>query len=262
MAAEPVRASSDWLALREPADAAARSDELVDELAPVLFDGELVIHDLGCGTGSMSRWLAPRLRGPQRWVLHDRDAELLARVDPAHETRQGDITRLTLADLHDADLVTASALLDMMTAEELERFVDACSAVGCPVLITLTVVGRVELAPADPMDAAFMDAFNAHQRRDTVGGRLLGPDAVGAAAEAFAASGRDVVIRPSPWRRGAEHSALIAEWFAGWVAAAVEERPDLTGAADAYVERRLREAAQGSLAVTVHHEDLLVRSSG
>ena len=36
-----------------------------------------VIHDLGCGTGSMGRWLAPRLPGPQHWVLHDRDADLL-----------------------------------------------------------------------------------------------------------------------------------------------------------------------------------------
>ena len=39
-----------------------------------------MIHDLGSGTGSMSRWLAPRLPGPQHWVLHDRDADLLARA--------------------------------------------------------------------------------------------------------------------------------------------------------------------------------------
>ena len=36
-----------------------------------------VIHDLGCGTGSMGRWLAPLLPGPQHWVVHDRDADLL-----------------------------------------------------------------------------------------------------------------------------------------------------------------------------------------
>ena len=107
MATEPVRAGADWLALREPADAAARSTELVDELRADSCPGRpLRIHDLGCGTGSMARWLAPRLPGPQRWVLHDRDAELLARVAthpvpaaadgaPVHvETRLDDITRL------------------------------------------------------------------------------------------------------------------------------------------------------------------------
>ena len=37
----------------------------------------LVIHDLGGGSGAMGRWLAPRLPGPQHWVVHDRDADLL-----------------------------------------------------------------------------------------------------------------------------------------------------------------------------------------
>lgn len=274
MATGPARASSDWLALREPADAAARSSELVHELASCLPEGELVIHDLGCGTGSMARWLAPRLHGPQRWVLHDRDAELLARVgvhpDPADgdgvevqvETRQGDLTRLDPVELDDAGLVTASALLDMMTAEELGRFVDVCSAVGCAVLVTLSVVGRVELAPADPLDPVVREAFDAHQRRDTLGGRLLGPDAFRAAVDAFAAHGRDVVARPSPWRLGPVQSALMAEWFTGWLGAATEQRPELRDVTDAYARRRLAEAAGGSLSVTVHHEDFLVRPSG
>ena len=271
MASEPARASPDWLALREPADAAARSSELVAPLLTLLPRGELVVHDLGCGTGAMARWLAPRLPGPQRWVLHDRDAELLARVDEtsapvagdgaqvAVETRQGDITRLDPAELADAGLVTASALLDMMTAEELGRFVDGCSRVGCPVLITLTVVGRVELTPADPLDAEVMAAFNAHQRRDTGSGRLLGPDAARAAREAFTERGRDVVVRPSPWRLGPEQSALMAEWLTGWLAAATEQRSDLADVAVRYARRRLAGAADGSLSVTVHHEDLLVR---
>ena len=102
----PVRAGSDWLELREPADAAARSPELVEILRPSLPTAGLVIHDLGCGTGSMARWLSGQLDGPQRWVLHDRDAELLEQAaahPPARaadgaavsvETRIDDVTRL------------------------------------------------------------------------------------------------------------------------------------------------------------------------
>ncbi len=258
-ASGPVRAGSDWLTLREPADAVARSTELVAELLPHLPPRDLVVHDLGCGTGSMTRWLSPRLPGPARWILHDRDADLLDRVDPEHETRRDDVARLAPPDLADADLVTASALLDMMTAAELERFVDVCSSHGCPVLVTLSVVGRVELDPADPLDADFRDAFNDHQRRETAGGRLLGPDAVRAAVKAFTARGRDVVVRPSPWRLGPGQSALLVEWLTGWLAAATEQRPGL--ASEDYARRRLAEAARATLAVTVHHEDLLVRPS-
>ena len=39
-----------------------------------------------------------------------------------------------------------------MTGDELAGLVDVCAEVGCPVLLTLSVVGRVELAPADPLD--------------------------------------------------------------------------------------------------------------
>ena len=56
----------------------------------------------------------------------------------------------------------------------------AVHGVGCPMLLALTVVGRVALTPAEPLDARIGAAFNAHQRRET---RLLGPDAVAAAVE-------------------------------------------------------------------------------
>ena len=131
--------SSQWLRLREPADAAARSSDLA-RMVVALLDGAAptVVHDLGCGSGSMGRWLAPLLEGPQHWVLHDRDRDLLgvAAADPPRagadgapvtvETRQDDLTRLGPDDLAGASLLTASALLDMLTAEELGRFVRSC----------------------------------------------------------------------------------------------------------------------------------------
>jgi hypothetical protein len=267
-----VRARSEWLRLREPADAAARAPELVEEVRLYLpTDGGAAIHDLGCGTGSMARWLAVRLTGPQHWVMYDRDAELLAlaAADPPGEasdgapvtieTRRRNITRLKPEELAGAALITASALLDMLTAEELERLVATCAGTGCPVLIALSVTGRVELTPTDPFDQRVTDAFNAHQRRTTGAGRLLGPDAVGAAVEGFTRLGVDVLVRPSPWRLGPGQAALAAEWFTGWLAAACEQQPELGAQAPSYARRRLAEAAAGRLSVTVHHQDLLAR---
>ena len=260
---EVVRVSPDWLGLREPADAAARSRDLVRQLRRRLPAGPLVVHDLACGSGSMGRWLAPLLPGPQHWILHDRDPDLLAlaQAGPAGvtvETRRGDVTRLGRDELAGASLVTASALLDLLTEDELAAVVGACADARCPVLFTLSVVGRVQLLPADPLDPRVAAAFDEHQRRVTARGGLLGPDAVEVAADMFRALGAEVVVRPSPWRLGAAESDLVVEWLAGWLDAACEQEPELAADAGVYRRRRLREAEAGVLAVTVGHADLLV----
>jgi SAM-dependent methyltransferase len=272
MAIGEVRAGADWLALREAADAEARARDLVVELRSCLPGGApLRVLDLGCGTGSMARWLAPQLDGPQHWVMLDRDADLLAVAttnppgaaadgEPVTvETRRRDITRLAPADLAGAGLVTASALLDMMTAGELERLLAICVEAGCPALITLSVTGQVELAPADPFDLTVAEAFNAHQRRTLGAGRLLGPDAVAAAVDGLTRRGVEVEVRPSPWRLGAGQAALAGEWLTGWLSAACEQRPELCGEAAEYARRRSAEAADGRLSVRVQHLDLLAR---
>lgn len=259
-----------WLELREPADAEARAVDLLDPLRIRLANlpgkaGRLVIHDLGCGTGSMGRWLAPRLDGAQHWVLHDRDPDLLhlavvraprTAADGSRvtvETERGDLSGLTAARLAEAALVTASALLDVLTREQVETLAEACVGAGVPVLLALSVAGRVDLSPPDPLDAEITEAFNLHQRR----GDLLGPDAITAACEAFDRRGASVRVHPSPWRLGPSDAALTEEWLRGWVDVACEQRPELTARAEPYLRRRLAQCAAGELKVTVHHSDLL-----
>jgi hypothetical protein len=271
MSVEAIRVSPGWLYLREGADAAARARELVGQLRRRLpAGGPWVIHDLACGSGAMGRWLAPFLPGRQRWILHDRDADLLelAAADVpglaadgaavAVETRLSDITQLGRDDLAGATLITASALLNLLTEDELAALVRACAGAGCPVLLTLSVIGRVNLAPVDQLDARVAAAFDAHQRRMTPRGALLGPDAVDAAVEGFRRLGANVVVRPSPWRLGAAEIGLAKEWLTGWVGAACEQDARLAADADLYRRRRLREAQAGRLAVTVGHADLLM----
>jgi hypothetical protein len=272
MTTTQVRVGQEWLRLREPADAAARAVDLVEEVrAHLTGAGPAVIHDLGCGSGSMARWVAGHLPGPQHWILHDRDPDLLtvAAADAlgrtgdgpsvTRETRCHDVTRLGPGELAGASLVTASALLDMLTAAELERLVAACAEAHCPVLIALSVTGRVALSPEDPLDSRVASAFNAHQRRIAGTGRLLGPEAVAAAVEAFTGLGWDVVLRPSPWRLGRGQAALAGQWFRGWLAAACEQQPELYTDAAGYARRRFAELAAGRLSATVDHQDLLAR---
>lgn len=275
MNAPGIGVSRRWLTLREPADAMARAPDLAERLArssPAA--GRWVIHDLGGGTGAMGRWLAPRLPGAQHWVVHDRDADLLEvaaaeRPGPAAdgaavsvEPRRSDITRLNPDGLAGATLITASALLDLLTRAELAELITVCANSRCPMLLTMSVVGRVELTPADPLDACVASLFNSHQRRETQRGRLLGPDAVAAVVDEFGRLGREVLVRPSPWRLAASEADLAAEWFAGWVGAACEQRPDLAAEIRRYARRRLAQAQAGRLGVTVHHADLLVVAPG
>ena len=221
---DPPRYAPDWLELREGADAAARSVELLDPLRIRLANlpgkaGGRVIHDLGCGTGSMGRWLAPRLDGAQHWVLHDRDPYLLhfaavasprAAADGSRvtvETRRGDVARLTSDALLGASLVTASALLDVLTREEVDALATASAGAGCPALLTLSVAaGRV--ATPDPLDGEIADAFNTHQRRAGLARprrghrRLEAFDQRGATVQSTPAPGGSAPARPRSPRSG------------------------------------------------------------
>jgi SAM-dependent methyltransferase len=253
----------DWLALRESADAAARSPELAGLVARHVGSRPLTVRDLGCGTGSMLRWLAPQLAGPQRWYLHDRDPVLLARAAATAlegvevETVRGDLTALSAAELAGTSLVTASALLDLLTVEEVDALAAACVDAGCVALLTLSVAGRVVFDPPEELDAEFAAAFDAHQQRTVDGRRLLGAESGAAAVAAFADRGATVTQRPSPWRLGSGDAALTEEWLRGWIGAACAQEPQLEQWAGDYLNRRLAALGDGRLYVLVDHVDVL-----
>lgn len=265
----------EWLALREESDADARATAPLDPLRVHLAGRgagagtrPVRVADLGCGTGSQGRWLAPKLAGPQKWVLYDIDPGLLSlagaympalSADGAPVSARmclRDLGSITEQDLTGVDLVTGSALLDLLTRDELTAVARAVAEAGCAALFTLSVVGRVELFPSDPDDQALAEAFNEHQRRD---GRL-GPDAVGAAGEVFEGLGYRVLTFPSPWRLCPERIPLTLAWLRGWVGAALEQDPE--SAMGGYLERRLGECERGELGAVVHHTDLLVLPEG
>ncbi len=256
-----------WLDLREPADRRARSAELARQLAAVLAPGPVRILDIGSGTGSTTRWLAPLLRGPQSWVLLDRDPALLALVPDRTKgvadadgspvtitTRHADIATLTAADLAGTSAVTGSALTDLLTAEEIDQLAATCAAAGVPALLTLTVTGEVEIDPSDLVDDEVAAAFDAHQRREVAGRRLLGPTAADATASAFRRHGMAVRTAASPWQLRSADAALTGRWLRERVAAAVEHQPRLAESAQKALTRRLNGA---SLHAVIHHIDLL-----
>lgn len=157
----------DWLALREPLDHATRSARLEELLVPALADRPaLRIVDLGAGSGSTLRHLAPRLAelgvdAEQHWLLVDHDEELLQRAlaTPAPAATSVRTARADLGDpdalrsvLTGADLVVGSALLDVLSAAVADTLLDGLSALAPrpAVLFVLTVTGGATTEPPPP----------------------------------------------------------------------------------------------------------------
>ena len=120
----------------------------------------------------------------------------------------GELDREGLALVPGADLVTASALLDLVTYQWLEQLVATCRAAGNAALLTLTWDGTMTWDDPDPDDVLVAEAVRSHQLRDKGMGPALGPAAGPAAERAFREAGYDTRLRPSPWRLGTADGSL------------------------------------------------------
>jgi SAM-dependent methyltransferase len=288
--------SDDWLALREPADAAARADDLAAALGELsaAAGGALEILDLGCGTGANLRHLAPLLgaagHAHQRWTCVDHDAALLARLPPRlgawadaqalqcasagaglriHTDRwRADVawSRIDLAA--DADrlrlprggLVTASALLDLVSRRWLDALLGRCRAGDCALLFALSYDGRSRMTPMHPHDASVTALVNRHQRTDKGFGPALGPDAAAAAARGCGLLGYRVRTAPSDWHVGPDKAGLQRALLAGWRDAAGQmgaAEADPATWLDDWHAARLAAIDAGRSELRVGHLDLL-----
>ena len=94
------------------------------------------------------------------------------------------------------DLITISALLDLVSEAWLDRFAGNVAARALPVYAALTYDGRIDLSPCTIRSMRPSSAVvNAHQRTDKGFGPALGPSAAAAAISGFEALGYSVVQR-------------------------------------------------------------------
>ncbi len=246
--------AADWLSLREPADHAARDGTLLRlaaERAAMAGGESPVIVDLGCGTGSTVRALAPLLPDA-RWRLVDNDAALLERARASTagaELHQLDIAHLDALPLEGAHLVTASALLDLVTDAWLRDLAARLAVRGIGFYAALTYDGAMSWTPPLPEDAAITQGFNRHQRGVKSLGTALGPDGGAAARDRFEAEGFIMRSADSPWQLGPDDADLQGALFTGIA--------DAAGAADAeaWLDRRL--AARDAGGCRIGHRDVL-----
>ena len=282
--------STDWLALREPADAAARSERLLQAVAARFApETNLTVLDIGAGTGSNARYLAERLHPQQQWLLVDHDPSLLIeasqRLRTWGESRGLVVTRdeaawrvegeglavtfatklVDLVDLApsselflDRRLVTASALLDLVSAAWVESLASECRVVGAAGLFALTYDGRIHCSPEEPGDDDIRQLVNEHQRGDKGFGPALGPAASTVAAECFGALGYSVEREASDWHLDPDAAELQRQLIEGWSRAAVQMAPDRSAFVREWTDRRLAHVLEGHSRLVVGHEDVAV----
>jgi SAM-dependent methyltransferase len=244
--------SADWLALRDPADRAAR-DAVLARRAAAAAGPAPVIVDLGCGTGATWRVLSPLLPPGARWRFVDNDPALLkiaaAAAGGGAEAVEADLGDIAALPLEGATLVTASALLDLMPEAWIAGF---AARLGVPFYAALSYDGRMDWTPDDPRDAAVTAAFNRHQRTDKGIGPALGPDAGPLSAAILRDAGFDVLTADSPWVLGPDMAALQRELTDGIAAAAAE-----AGAPEAAAWGLDRRDAAARTTCRIGHVDIL-----
>jgi hypothetical protein len=261
--------SAEWLSLREPYDVTARNGTVLSAVADA-FAGRatIAVVDLACGTGATLRAISGRLPAHQHWRLVDNDLGLLARAAALGKppgvnvlTRPIDLVRdLELALEAPLDLITVSALLDLVSSQWLDRFVIEAAVRRLPVYAALTFDGRVTLEPREALDQAIVAAFEAHQRSDKGFGAALGPTAGERAAERFAHFGYAIAEGRSDWMLEPKDAKIQNAVFSAWA-----ELNRLTLSPDVianWLALRRRHLAEGRSRLELGHLDIFAQPMG
>jgi hypothetical protein len=223
--------SAEWLALREGHDLRARNPIVLDAVATSFKSLDAIsVIDLACGAGSTVRALSSHLPARQRWDLVDNDQRLLALACGGEFTGAVRLNAIPLdlggnfEEVFDdtKDLITMSALLDLVSENWLDRFTRHAASHALPVYAALTYAGRIDISPSDPLDEAITSAVNAHQRTDKGFGPALGPSAAATAISRLEALEYSVVQGNSDWVIGTADQEIQLELLAGWATAARE----------------------------------------
>ncbi len=280
--------SEHWLAARERFDTIARDRHWPLVAAQLSTDQNPIsrVLDMGCGTGSNLRYLrarlAPLMTPPiSDWRGFDADQCLLdaarrstqsSTQSSTHRSPRCDHVQYLRADLADPtnwpeftanDLVSASALIDLVSEPWLTELITRCARARAALLLALTYDGHSRWQPGHPQDLQILSSFNSDQTRDKGFGVALGSAAVTVAHRLLVHAGYRVSTTRSDWlldarRRNARQ--IIEPLIANHCQIAMRAEPTAAIEFEAWAAERRRQLRGGRLRVRVGHFDLLAIS--
>ena len=277
-----------WLDLRENADVRARSIGVVGSIRAQLKQFEKInVLDLGSGTAAMFRYLAPKLNSRQTWKLIDMSQDLLQQCAPRfvawadsqnltlredenyweflgkeeHYVVSGERKNLAagfddFASWNEVHLVTASALLDLVSFRWIEELAQFCGQTHAIFYANLTYDGKVLWLPTHPTDAECLRLFNEDQRRDKGFGLALGPYSSSVIVRALTSLGFSVNTSPSPWVLGPNDHILQGEMLAQWIKVLEQTDQRLPATFQDWMSFRSRAIREGRSHLMVGHQDI------
>jgi len=287
--------SAQWLALREPVDHRSRDRALHNKLVKYLEDvsakqdGAVRLIDLGSGSGSNLRALAPDLCAVQHWTLVDYDPALLTAAraalviwsdriiennsDHRDAQRQTSVSavrplcivkqgkRITIDFLCEDLAVNIEQVLqqpaDLITAAAFFDLVAAqwlerfCAALTKPLYTVLTYNGVERWSPPHASDEKVLEAFHYHQQTDKGFGAAAGPSAANVMKALLSERGFEVLTAQSPWKLNSADRELITQLASGSAGAALETRRIDSATATAWAQSRRQ-----AIACEIGHIDL------
>ena len=164
-----------------------------------------------------------------------------------------DLPRL---DFSEATLVTASALLDLVSASWLQTLICKAKATRVAMLFALNVDGPITWDPGDPADEHVHALFSRHQNRDKGFGPALGSQAVAIALQRMASAGYQTQQTRTDWLiDGAQAPEMQLAMVQGMAVAALEQDPTTRDAVQSWKARR--DASIGVSRLRVGHVDIV-----
>lgn len=270
--------SADWLAARERFDHTARDRAwpVFAERIQTLLPGIRRIVDLGCGTGSNLRYLSRRLfelapAGQRQALLIDADSSLLMVARRCHRTAPAGISNIEYQQtnlagapdwpaLQPGDLVSASALVDLVSLAWLGDLLDRCRRANAVVLLALSYDGRSNWLPAHPLDREVVRLFNLDQQSDKGLGSALGPAAAATASSLLERLGYGVWQARSDWQLDTRHASarrVVSALISDHARIAVQAQSESAEHFEQWAATRQRQLRTGRLRVRIGHLDVL-----
>lgn len=259
--------SVDWLNLREAADYAARDKNLAQTLLTWLgqaadpISPDRILVDLGAGTGATLRALTKQGANNIVWRLVELDGKLLDEALHRHgkqyliEDYQSDLNVIAELPLTGANVITASALLDLTSKNFIDSLIARIDTRKTAFYAALNYDGHTSWSPAHPLDEKILAAFNQDQLRDKGFGPALGPNCTEYLQQVLNAKNYSVTLAASPWYLSGQDQALVIELIEGIAAALNENTTVTTTELNEWKQFRLAQSANGTC--TIGHWDLL-----
>ena len=232
--------SIDWLDLRESADLQARDKSLIKLavrwLENISSPDQLpLILDLGSGTGSTVRSFDRVLDAESlsaHWRLIDNDPSLLSEAKRRYETSNrietclADLSNIQEISFQNVNLVTTSALLDLVSANFIRDLAQTVKAESHETAIALYSAlnydGTAKWNPQHPLDEKMLSIFNKDQLRDKGFGPALGPGASECFKDEFKAMGFTIMTANSPWKLEPNDHELTTSLIDGFAEVALQ----------------------------------------